>query len=754
MIALRAALNTVLALPLMLLAAEIMAIAKIMPTHSAWAQTRPMQGSNLPNPFNQSVSGDRPQTSQDYTLIFVNPNAGVDQASGGSERHPLRTITYALNIAEPNTIIVLAPGVYSRDSGEQFPLALKPGITVQGSPSSNIPQAMIQGGGDFVSPTLSLQNVAVIAADRSGLAHVVVSNPNPHGQGIWIEAGSPILIENVFSGSGHAGVFIAGRGQPTIARNHFQQNAVAGLVIYGASTATVQDNLFEQTGVGITVSEAATPQILRNQIIGNREGIVLLSGADPVLQANDIRQNRRNGVVDFGDTPAITAVLYPTPSANAITADESQTQPPTVLTSPAIAPPINTATAATTSPITSNQTPQGYESEPPSQAELPSHSSPEPLPTISSATAATSTDLNHASATAIAAPTETATVPVAPAEATPIMPLETANSEPETAIPALSEIPEDSPSAEADAAVAENLSEPDQANLSDPGLTGTTPAPDLPAPSAAPTATATESLPSSDEPATPDSMALAVGSASEPISSVPQAEVSSAPSSGSTAPSATSADMGSSSAAASDPGPDVEALFARLNLRRPGDLSQPFTDSSNRNTPTLDLPAPTTAQPSAVELTVIPPPAETTAAPLPNTNANSLPPVPDNGHSAPQPNSDVLQVPGPNVPIGSPGGMTNVTVPANLAQAVGAPPSPPSRAAALGLYYRVLVEAPDSATQNQVRSLVSDAFRVRVQGRTMMQTGAYEDESTANAMAEMLSAQGLEVRVEDIRQNR
>ncbi|MEM6591657.1 MAG: DUF1565 domain-containing protein, partial [Cyanobacteria bacterium P01_C01_bin.73] len=263
----------------------------------AAAQSRPLaEGSNLQNPFNETLNGDRVPTPNDYAVLYVHPTTGSDQPTRGSENQPLRTITYALSQAEANTIIVLADGTYSLDSGEQFPLQLQPGVTVQGYPNTRAPRAIIHGGGEFTSSTLAQQHAAVVAVDGSGLAHVVVANPD--GQGVWIEAGSPVLVQNVFTGSGHAGVFIAGDGQPHLVRNSFYRNAVAGLVVYGPSNATVQSNLFEQTGVGITVSDAARPRILSNRIVGNREGVVLLAGAEPILQGNDISQNRRNSVVD------------------------------------------------------------------------------------------------------------------------------------------------------------------------------------------------------------------------------------------------------------------------------------------------------------------------------------------------------------------------------------------------------------------------------------------------------------------------
>ncbi|NJN03353.1 MAG: DUF1565 domain-containing protein [Leptolyngbyaceae cyanobacterium RM1_1_2] len=288
-----------------------------------------------------------------YQVLHVHSTAGSDSQGNGAQRRPLRTITYALQIAQPNTIILLAPGLYNQASGETFPLRLKPGVTVQGAPASAGHTAVIQGGGQFVSPQLSTQNVAIVAADRAGLAHVTVTNPNPQGHGLWIEEGSPVVLENVFSGSGHSGIFLAGTGAPTISGNYFYRNAIAGVVIYGENQAEIYNNRFEETGAGITVSQSATPRITGNQIVRNREGVVLLAGAQPVLQNNDISQNRRNGLVEFGDSATLATARYATPPEPTAPAEASAVSlPPAAVDNLAVtAPPVSRAAAPATSAI-------------------------------------------------------------------------------------------------------------------------------------------------------------------------------------------------------------------------------------------------------------------------------------------------------------------------------------------------------------------------------------------------------------------
>jgi cell division protein FtsN len=66
----------------------------------------------------------------------------------------------------------------------------------------------------------------------------------------------------------------------------------------------------------------------------------------------------------------------------------------------------------------------------------------------------------------------------------------------------------------------------------------------------------------------------------------------------------------------------------------------------------------------------------------------------------------------------------------------------------LGLVYRVFVPAADATTQAQIRAIVGDAFRVNLNGQTMMQVGAYADQATAEAKAAEMVAQGFEARIE------
>ncbi|MDV2993325.1 MAG: hypothetical protein N4J56_002979 [Chroococcidiopsis sp. SAG 2025] len=242
-------------------------------------------------------------TSESQTakkVIFVNPTA-VENGNG-SESSPFKTIAQALQQAESNVIIKLAAGTYSRESGETFPLRLKPGVTLQGDSSNQGSNIVIKGGGMYMSPTFARQDVAILGADEAGLTGITVTNPNPRGYGLWIESCSPAIADNTFTGSSHDGISITGDSAPIVRNNRFIQNGANGITVYGISKPEIRANVFEQTGYGINVAQRAAPLIIENQIINNRAGVVSQAFTKPVLRNNIIEGNKEDGVVAIGNS--------------------------------------------------------------------------------------------------------------------------------------------------------------------------------------------------------------------------------------------------------------------------------------------------------------------------------------------------------------------------------------------------------------------------------------------------------------------
>lgn len=644
-----------------------------------------------------------------YTVIYVNSTAGHDLQGNGSQMSPLRTIGHALRIAQPNTVIVLTPGVYGEATGERFPIQLRSGVTVQGAPGPLAGQVLIQGNASYVSRSQGVQNVTLVGADNAGLANVTVSNPHPAGHGLWIESGSPVILQNSFVRSGGAGVYIAGAGSPVIRNNIFVENGQAGLVINGPSSAQVQGNVFENTGTGISVAPQATPQIFENRITRNQSGLVLHADARPVLRNNQISQNRQNSLLDYAPWPAAQP-LSDAPVAIA--------PPPTRSAGPeaATAEPSEPAIAPTQSPNWGSPEDAAEPAAPePATASLPV----EPAPAV--AVVAEPPRAQPAELPAIAADDD---LPVPDSAAIAIAPVET--------VPSLPASPEPVPAAPARAA----------AQPTEPDLPAVEPA----APESAPAARSPRrqgplaTIPAVPNRSEPEEQADPVAQQTRPA--VPEEPAIAA------APTQPAEPVPTTAPTATD---DAAALRARIAQRR-RELANQAVQAD-------------TSSSDAIELTIIPPPVETVAtasgrysaepeidsappAPTVPTQADlpALPSIAANGDTVALP-SEAIAVPGPNIPVGQGGSLPQLFV----AGASGeGPPVPPSRAASLGLNYRVVVEAPNEATQARVRQVVADAFRVRVGDRVLMQVGAYGTEAEAQAQADRLREAGFRPEIQPI----
>ena len=234
--------------------------------------------------------------SQLNKALFVNPNGG-DDTGNGSESAPVKTITQALRLAKANTIIMLSTGTYSAETGEEFPLILKPGVSIQGNPSNQGKDIVIQGGGDYLSRSFAGQNVTIVGANQTLLTGVTVTNPNRRGYGLWVESSNPVIAENTFTGSTQDGISVCGNAAPTISKNYFDRNGANGMTIAGNSSPQVKENVFHETGFGINIAQNAAPVVIGNQIQHNRSGIVVQANARPILRNNIIQDNKEDGLV-------------------------------------------------------------------------------------------------------------------------------------------------------------------------------------------------------------------------------------------------------------------------------------------------------------------------------------------------------------------------------------------------------------------------------------------------------------------------
>lgn len=249
------------------------------------------QAQQTQTPTNTQVA---PQTQ---TLIYVNPATGQDQTGAGqSASAPYRTITFALQQAQSGTTIVLAPGNYSTQSGEKFPLTLKPKVSLKGEETNKGETVVITGGGPISSSYFGTQDATILvnySAPDSRISGVTVTNPNKRGTGLWIESTNTLVSSSTFKGSARDGLFVTGSGTPLVENSIFINNVANGASVANEAKGEFRNNLFQNTGFGMSINGTATPQLLSNNFAQNKTGVVVSGSARPVLRQNVFQNNER-----------------------------------------------------------------------------------------------------------------------------------------------------------------------------------------------------------------------------------------------------------------------------------------------------------------------------------------------------------------------------------------------------------------------------------------------------------------------------
>ncbi len=229
-------------------------------------------------------------------VIYVDPVNGADNATGNTQA-PYKTISSALNQAQSGAVIQLAPGIYSANTGEVFPLTIKPGVTLRGDEATKGQTRVIIGSGNYVSPTFARQNVTIRAESGSSIAGVTVANPSSRGTGVWIESTNPTVRNNTFTTNNRDGIFLTGNANPTIENNVFTQNSGNGISVARTASGQIRNNLFLDTGFGLAIGGSSTPEVTDNQFYQNRAGLFISDSARPTLRSNFIENSKQDGVV-------------------------------------------------------------------------------------------------------------------------------------------------------------------------------------------------------------------------------------------------------------------------------------------------------------------------------------------------------------------------------------------------------------------------------------------------------------------------
>ncbi len=244
----------------------------------------------------QIVYAQNDNINQNTNTLVVNPDQGNDRNEGAT-KSPLKTITQALKLSQPNTIILLQPGKYNQQNGEKFPLILKPKVTIQGNSNNRGKNIIIQGGGKYISPIAGEQNITIVSENKSILIGVTITNPTERGYGVWIESSNSIIMNNTLINNDQDAISIHGYSKAIIGSNYIANNGGNGITIYGVAEPEIKDNVISNTKFGIIVAQNSAPQLTSNKISNNQDGIVVEGRAKPILRNNIITKNKRDGIV-------------------------------------------------------------------------------------------------------------------------------------------------------------------------------------------------------------------------------------------------------------------------------------------------------------------------------------------------------------------------------------------------------------------------------------------------------------------------
>jgi parallel beta-helix repeat protein len=190
--------------------------------------------------------------------------------------------------------------------------------------------------------------------------------------------------------------------------------------------------------------------------------------------------------------------------------------------------------------------------------------------------------------------------------------------------------------------------------------------------------------------------------------------------------------------------PDVAS--ARSAMPTTPSLTTPSLPNPTNPTPLAALPSelivPIAVQPGAGSgrSLPVPKPAKMKATLPTSMTFNNLV-LPNQANPTPQPpNSNLLRVPGSNIPVGNVGDSVSVWRQPGRRTATAQPTERPAN-----LKHRVIVEMADAEA---LKSIVPGAFAVFSSGRQVMQAGAFGDADKANQLLQTLTSQGIRATAE------
>jgi parallel beta-helix repeat protein len=202
------------------------------------------------------------------------------------------TIAEAVALALDGDTILVRPGTYHES------VTVTRSITVIGDGKRG--DIVIEFDG---APCLVLQGSAARIASLT--IHGTGQHSHLPAAAILVNGGSPILDQLAFSPGW--GIVVEGLASPTIRSCEMHGSLRNAILVVNGAAVTIEDNdimanprgLIGEGGTGILVrNPEAEPHIRSNRIWGwRRGGVVVMAGADGVVEGNDVFLGRGTGIV-------------------------------------------------------------------------------------------------------------------------------------------------------------------------------------------------------------------------------------------------------------------------------------------------------------------------------------------------------------------------------------------------------------------------------------------------------------------------
>ncbi len=234
------------------------------------------------------------------SVFYVDPVRGQDGGGGRSPQQPLKTLTAALRLSQGNSLIRLKAGVYSAQTGEKFPLILSNTCQIVGEMQGDRPGTRLEGGGTVKHPALGQQSATCVIQGDVALQNVVITNTQPGGVGVWIEAGRATLESVIVERCDRHGGVVLGKAIAILKACIFQECGATGLTFFTQSRGQLDRVICRKNVTGMRIQDAAAPLLRACRLEQNDIGLDLVDMATPSLRQTQIVNNKTLGITLSG----------------------------------------------------------------------------------------------------------------------------------------------------------------------------------------------------------------------------------------------------------------------------------------------------------------------------------------------------------------------------------------------------------------------------------------------------------------------